>query len=587
MGGKVGDQFFQLSRLTEFGRYSRGASLFVNKGNTSIEGFWGQPRFFPGLRSEWGLKTEIQRNNTTKWGGVLLRKDFAGEDSSVYIPSVFVNIDKENLSFESEMASQWDKGELSFSYFGNIHTRVKDIRFTAGLLFASAEFLGYYRNSTVINSNFLYPMDKVNISLNANYTDSNPSLDTLYISAPLSQNISGILSYRLENQSNIRFNSGYRRRKDRLRLDLFDYSEVYFRLNFNENLSTFRYRLFSEIGQTRNYKSSDDKISMLYNMGGSIEYEFFKSLSLSGHFSYLNSQRYGADQLETLFYGGSLNWTVSDWMQLYLSYQNSFTPEEFYLNQDFFALNWTSTINPSHSVSISTRYSKPRNQARNLFFGSVGYTLNLGIPYKKNDNLGSIRGVLKKSDGTPLIGVIINLNGMQTISDSEGVYSFNNLREGSYYIIPDEFSIPLGFVAKRPTPVKLELGQNENKIEDFIFVEGGSIQGRISLLSGQNKVLQYEADLDRPVYIKISNGDNKMVQACKINEEFNFSDIPPGKWGVEVLKFSIDKNLQFSQLEKSILVREGERVKIEFVAKNKMKNIKMTGETIKISSNKE
>lgn len=579
----VGDQVFQLSRLTEFGRYSRGISLNYKWKNLSTSVFSGAPRFFPGLKHESGIKTSYNFGNFLNIGTTLLHKKYDTPDSAALIPSLFFDLNIPHLHLESEVAQSFDGNQQHRAYRSSLESYIRKFRLSAGVLYAEPLFGGFFRNSGIANASFGYTMKKLSFSLNTNYTNSNPSLDTLFLSAPLSYNFMGILIYQITKQSDLRINAGRRRRKDRLSLRLFDYAENFIRLNFKQRTGNFNYRLFSEFGTTENYQLADDYQPFSYNFGGSVHYKFLQKLEMAANISYLDNQRYGRERYRNMLYGGNIYWNIDPSTNTSISYQNNYNIEDYYMTQDFFEFTFLKRPAKHHEISLSARYSKPRNRSENLLFVSTRYTYHFGLPYRQKKGRSVIKGRVTNTDGTPAEGVILRLNGRKALTDKNGEFIFNRLKKGSYLLLIDPGSIDIDITTSANVPFVIELQEGDVSHIPIILIATGNLSGKIRFPAGHASVLEKNVQDVHTVYIEITNGELRYMQTCDPEGNFRFPHLKPGSWEVKLVNAGLN-NLEFDRISASVNISSNETTEVNFTARRKTKKLKITGAPVKISS---
>ncbi len=581
----VGDQVIRLSRLTEFGRYVRGASAYVQLNNTRLEVASGRTRFFPSVKSESTFKLSQQIGEKWELGGGMLYKDYAENDSAASIPMVFANYTSENFRMEAEGSYGTTGDKDGYAYRLQAAGKVEKFRYTLGFIQADAFYPGFLQNSIAVNSSVGLNFDKLNVSVNGSYNDRNPALDTFFLTAPFSYAVSGNIAYRINNGTRSRLTFGQRRRKDRMSMQLFDYKEDFVRINLSKNFERLSLGVLSEYQINTNFQlPGDDRLSQGYMVGGSMGYKIGEKLGFSSYANYLETSRYSQSRFRILIFSMESNWQVTQRTALSFNYQNNYDIEDYYRTQDYVGGRLEQRIGRSHVLALSTRYTKPRRQGNKQLFVNARYTYEFGMPIRRIKGHGKVKGRVTMNDSIPLKGVLVRISGQKAVTDKDGYYMFPKVLENFYFMTLDRTSFDISLISKVPQPYRVEVSSNQTITQNINLVKASHIKGVISIPKNANQLLDEKESQSIPIYLELKNENESFIKKVNPDGTFEFNHLRPGAWDIRIIKSTIDRSLEFRKTEDRIDLKPGETGRVEFRANKKQKKLKLVSPPLKLTA---
>ena len=583
----VGDQTLNVTNLTERGRFVRGVNTSLKMKRFVLHGFYGRSRFFPDLTDEYGSKLEFVANDKFTVGAATLVKNFNAPDSSAIVPTFFTNYTSQKFNFSSEVAYGTTGEKEGYAVDVSASTTLGKFKVAARALNADLYFPGFLRNSQIGSLNANYRFDKIQIGIISNYRNSNPSLDTFFVAAPISYNALANINYRFNDISVLEFRAGQTRRTDRFEPKRFDYTEFINRISFRQNFEAWDYEAYTEYGRNNNFLLPEgNSITASYTAGVSGSVKFGENFRASINTIYLNTNRYAIERISNFVAGGRLFWRYGVNSRISLAYRSSYEFEDIYETQDQFEFLWSQSIARNHNVSVTARYAKPRLQleGRSLFI-TANYTYRFNMPLKKKKNQGKIRGRLFTSDSTGIQGARLKITSSKAVSDEDGLFIFSRLSYGTYYLSIDRSSMGINQITEQPLPIKVEVTE-ANPIPDLNIkvVEAGHIKGSIMYPKIKNELLDNKSKKFRPVYIEINSGKERHIVPCDTLGNFSFDYIRPGKWKLRLIESTLDDNFIYNKTKTTIEIKAGESRSVNFKARRKQKQLRMVSPPIRLTA---
>lgn len=592
----VGDQNVTLTRLTEVGRYVRGISGNVNFGGLTVESFYGVPRFFPDIKEIAGASAKYTFKNNLYIGTAGMYKSFnVSTDSIGYVSSIVAGYSSTVFNLATEISSDIGVEQPSLdnrAYDININGRIKGFNYTANVLSAGKDYSGFFQNSLIGNVGVGYHWKKVSVGLTGSYFDSNPQLDTIqFRSAPYSINSFANLGYQIDKTTRAQVFAGFRRRKDRFILNLYDYYEtvVRFQLDkeYNDNL---KFTGQAEYQRNRNYISTfEDNISNGFSIWTNADYRLNQKVDFVFGVNYADNNRYNSsERFRRVIFNTAVNWNINYLSKLRVSYRSNFDIEEYGRAQDFFELGYYQTFNQKNEFSITSRYSKPRNtiNAENLFLVAT-YRYRLDAPKARKKGLGKVAGTVTNiDDSTKMANVILHLGGNTTVTDENGYYEIPNLKPGRHYLTVERSSMEFGQITMNRQPVLIEILPDLTIKQDIEVSESACIKGQIHYTNGAARIqaLQTQSRTYRPVYIELSNGKERFITSCDTTGIFKFNYIRPGNWKIKLMESTLDETMVYDKKTINIELKPGSDNKVTFKARKKEKKLKFVSPPIKLTA---
>ncbi|MCL6590269.1 MAG: hypothetical protein K6U80_09980 [Firmicutes bacterium] len=281
---------------------------------------------------------------------------------------------------------------------------------------------------------------------------------------------------------------------------------------------------------------------------------------------------------------------------LNLEYQKNHLFTENTLSSECFTLNLSYNVN---RYDFRLHNSLISNSDRDDFYGSfrAAYSIPCRVPISKRADLGALKGRVYEAGqpGNPgIAGVILRINGVSTVTDQEGEFSFASIPPGVYSIAIDKALIGLNLVPVEKLPLIVEVKQGEDKTIAIEMVKAGRVKGKMvilgpdqehqsnSFLADSGKLFsvqdnnQLSAGLDSGelkerraltnIIVELTDGNELFRQATGENGQFSFEGIRPGKWSLKAYDNNLPPHYYFEQPEFEIDLNPDEEKEVIFKA---------------------
>ncbi len=233
------------------------------------------------------------------------------------------------------------------------------------------------------------------------------------------------------------------------------------------------------------------------------------------------------------------------------------------------------------------------DRTRNAFLLSV--TRGFGVPVGRRTSVGAVRGVIFDMEdaqhrGVP--GVVVRLNSMMAITDSEGVFSFPTVEPGRLLLTVDRGILGLNMTTRTPLPMmievkgggteRLEIGVSrasrvEGRVSLYIsapavavatdslpgntlFVEGSDCRSVAGRPAGGRRYIQGSGLAN--IMVEISNGVTVRRKFTGEDGGFDFPELTPGAWTLSVSTRNLPPHHELEARVVEIDVAAGETAEI-------------------------
>ncbi|MBU0528665.1 hypothetical protein KKF86_02790 [bacterium] len=558
----IGDDTYLLTPLTEFGRYGTGILAGFNNKKYDLGLFYMEPRFFPDYKQE--IASYFNYNfNKNSLGLAYLQKIVKDSNNSINLYSALYTINPlESLSMDVEYSLGKLDEEIGQGFSVELINSTNKTTTSGSYIMAGKNFPGYYNNTSYLNGNFQWVLDK-NLRLFTNFhqDESNAQRDTLYGVSPYSQYFTLGLAYSFRTQDYININIGKRERKDRMPLKKFHYNEDFLRVVLVNNFRNIQTNISSEIANTLNYLTNSGGNS--YKGSMSLRYRPITTVMLSSFFHYYDTYRYSENSLQEFIYGAESSYNINSQTRLSVSFQNSYNIEEYYRNRSLFEIRFTTFIHQNHEVNFNWSESLKQKQINNRdrYIG-LKYTFHFGIPLKKIKNLGSLRGRLINKGVKDIGNVILNLGGRIQASNEDGLFIFPDVTPGDHYLYIDPFSMEFTDIPNVKIPMTVVIEPDSTTDIQIELTKVCAISGSV-LLDFEDTFLerltQNEDDVNQKnVIIELQLDDEFHRTVVNLNDKFLFSGLRPGDWKITVYHNSLGNNFTIKNSEMIVNLKPGD-----------------------------
>ncbi len=558
----IGDNTYSLTPLTEFGRYGTGILAGFNNEKYDLGFFYMEPRFFPDYNQEVAgyLNYNFDENSI---GLAYLQKLNKGSNNPINLYSALYTINPvENLSMDVEYSLGRLEGDIGQGFSIELANSTNKTITSGTYLMAGKNFPGYYTNTSYLNGNFQWIMDKsLRLFTNFHQDESNAQRDTLYGVSPYSQYFSVGLAYSFRTQDYININLGKRERKDRMPLLKFHYSEDFLRVALVNNLRKTQINISGEIANTRNYLTTSGGNS--YKSSISLRYIPISALMINSSFHYYDTYRYYKTSSQEIIYGVESSYNINSQTRLSVSFQNSHNIEEYYRNRSLFDVRFTTFMHQNHEFNFNWSESLKQKQIDNFdrYIG-LKYTFHFGIPLKKTKKFGGLHGKLINKGVNDIGNVILNLDGRIQASNQDGLFIFPDVTPGDHNLYIDPYSMEFTDIPNVKIPMTVVIEPDSITNVQIELTKAGSISGSVLLDfedASSERLTHGDDELNQKnVIVEIQLDDEFHRTVVYLNDKFLFTGLRPGNWKIIVHHNSLGKNFIIKNSEMIVNLEPGD-----------------------------
>ncbi len=581
---RLGDHVFSLTKLTESGRYGRGAGAEISPaGFVGLQAYYAESleEMLVERRRQKAARLTLSPSEKLQFGVnyVGTKVDGAPEDRVFSLDGRWAT---KPLSLNAEYAVGVPSGGAADgsdrAVWLDAGARAGRAVFQGTYVDAGATFPGYYRNLLFYSAQAGWrPFGPV--GLRAAYQDQRlgtPS--TLFVSTLAEQSL--LAGGQMDISPRIRFGLDYRRvdRRDLSTGRTFDYRDETVRLESFSFLGTLCARACVDVGRTLNFLTG--RTARLWEFDASLSFEPVRGLRLGASADYRDQDRdFTGEKLNSLDLrlDTGLKWGGTRLEAHYqTSYRRDFTQqltEETTLNDPFLLAHRLDMIEASLShrfkngQGVAIRFrgaspldaSLPGGSAFSHSMVSFEYTVPLHLPVGRRPHIGKISGRVLDAEmpGHGLANVLVKANDLVAVTDDMGRFVFHGVKPDTYYLNLDSKTVSDGRMCLQDAPLSVSIEGRAEKTVEIAVARSGGVEGRVVLVPMEEKdanrsaVAQgvgasglagtlVEARRDGTVYSQVTDDDGR----------FRFEDMRPGRW---VLSIDSDDLPEFTYLEKSTI----------------------------------
>ncbi len=537
----LGDNTYQLSYLTEYSRYGRGASIKQRFNQISIGSFINYPRFYSKIKQEYGVYAGFISEKKIELNAGYLNKQ--NEDTVTNHLYTFNG----RVSPFSWTKWEWEyalgsvEDEYKQALKAELRVTFKPIQLLYNYTMAEKDYPGYFTDTRYMLANGnINLFRRINLGVNYSYRHQNTALDTIYSSsAPYSENFVASFNYRILKNTRLSASYNIRKQKDRMTPMKFHYDENSLRIMLNSKLRRLGIDVLGEYGRTESFLNPEEaELSDMYRGRLTLNYMIAPNIGFNSFVNYLQSERYSISDLENWFYGGSFNARLGKKANITVNYQSNYDVEEAYRDRSIFDMRFDYAPNNKNSFEFSARHNLVRNSldVNELAF-IARYTRTINIPVAKKENIGKLSGRLINKGVKNVEGIVLSLGGNQTITNEDGDYSFPVLAAGSYYLIVDYSNAGIDAIPENPGPYRLEIVPEGETNFDIALTRSSRITGELVIekqaVTNDKEFAEVKEKLGKLI-IEAKSENEVFREFTDENGEFTFESLRPGQWTVKV-----------------------------------------------------
>ena len=548
----LGDHTFNINRLGFMGRYGFGGKIDHTIGKTTLTGFYSKPRIF-NFTSEpiFGAKINYASSNLLNFGfaisnskEIALFNNFQTVKSSNKLGSVGVfevNYKDDRTQIMSELATSIFDGQTDQAADLYINHRIGRLNYNGNATIAGEKFIGTLNNSLRYSNALSYSLNKWVFGLGQNYSKVFERRDTtLYGIQPFFENYYSSVGYRLKRNHFFSLRVNYRNRQDLSPERSFDYSENGVDYKYKFTSKKVSLNINGRIANTLNLLGEDAIRRKTYGHLLGLRYTVSREFSFRGNFNHNRTSRYSRKNeiLDFYLFGGGINYSKRQELNISASYNSGFSPEEAYRKRDFLNAKIASRIGKHHQIEARVNYYiSPNTVDQRETFAFLKYTYRFGVPLKKIRKQGGIIGkVYSNNPDVNVKGIQLIAKGNVVRTDKNGNFEMNNLPEGNNLLILDQSTLPRNVVLKREMPLTVRVTEKEKAPINIEVCLSVSVDGRISCLDTTKQYILSG-------YVKLYNDEFSYFMETQDDGSFSFKNIVPGKYTLSLLRLKTPSTL--------------------------------------------
>jgi hypothetical protein len=577
----AGDRAYSSTQLLQYSRYGRGVEMNVSTGaQTSCGLYYQESLYYMSKNKSAASFLKYQPNANSVFQLNYLNTSDADQKGQVLSASANLHPYRD-AALNVELAQGLHEGKsengLQIQFSGSSAV----VSYQMGWIYASPDFPGYYRDTDYLSSGLVLRPLK-NLSLNLEYQNSKENIDqdTVRFSAPLNRYFQTGLNY--QTASNTRFSYDFisRSTEDRLQGRRFNYRETTNRFQLYQNLKKLSLSASAEIGETLNRLYGTRSDMTRYNV--SLYFQPNSRQNYSGYVNVDHSNRYSDKKTKSVTSGLNIRYLLTDRADLRLSYQNAYSPEDYYSDRNTLEATFRYTLPNHHAIQLRARNTILRNSMDEKDKAVVvEYTAPIGIPIGVKQNSCIVRGTVYDAETmAPMKNLLIRINGSTAVTDHAGHFTFRNLMEKTYFLTIDKAAMGFNRVTVKNMPMEIQTVPGKTgKTVEIGVTRGVSISGRVRIVkTGENGSPDQSPNASDSLYVTggqtaadtmatRSGIQNILVEVTQNGEalhrvtdskgNFIFDELRPGAWRVKFYDYNMPEYHRFERNTFELNLRPG------------------------------
>ena len=563
----LGDQAYQLSPLTEFGRYAFGLRSQLRFNQMSIGGFVNQTRWIP---TRWEQRAAYATYHFHEGGSIglnYLRKD-DNESSDIFtLQSAFKAFEKGNVAVElgGSRSGEETGNALSVS-FGS---RTDRIVYSFNQIYADSRYAGFYRDFdartlTVV----VFPWDRIRFE--GYFRDEKRNLDKILgqLYAPHTRQYQAGVGYGSYASLSVRVTQ----QKDLLPVPKFEREETVGLLRLGAAFTSASVVAHFDFGRSReellgkSYPLQRFALSTNFrpdeHQGYSVSIEYASTKDL-----FTDETRRGTSQNIMAWY------KPTRMLQVQLGIYRNVTLSPFPQSHTLADLAVDYTLPFGHNISLQARVNHITSSSlANDAAYSLDYVIPIQFAFTKEEEGSMLTGRLFDVEtGLAIPHVILYAGEKVAVSDEEGSFRFPHLKEETYPLSIDRATIGPDRITRQPFPLNVSTRPGKDLHLEIGITKSCSVVGQI-LQSDEQVMFQFDSsDVSEERKRGFAGGVVELRSESEVFRRvtdgrgwFRFLDLRPGTWSVSIVEEGMSGLTNAESSMQTIEIKPGERREVQF-----------------------
>jgi len=583
----LGHHHFQLSRLTEFGRYGKGIGGSWEQNQWLLGGFWVQGE---GEDLEEGaLQAHYRFREHYRIGLNYLNKQETDNDENIISLTAHTEGLK-SLEVFGEYAQSYSNDHWAQAYYLDLRDLKDPFGYYLTLLDADPTFGGYYQDRQSQTAGLYYHFSNgLRVRGTHRRVRSGHELEAggraiqreheyrLGLDYPLSWGPQLSLEWRKEDKTS---NDAQNARDEQRRT---------FRLRLNQSFKKFSFSGSGEWGELQDRLSETNEELYGYRLSTSFRPTRGQSYSLVGRYEKNSFDNSSSDSIAL----NSDIWLGKD-TTLMLNLEQGHNNDRV---QTRYQLKFAHKFNNAHQLALGMRHYKTADTTEKAVL--LEYTVPLSIPVRRRRDVITVSGRIYDAEtGKELRDVLISLSGLSAVSDKKGKFIFPAIKTGeSHHLNISLAKQYLSWVPMIDMPLEIRAESLQNKQIDIPVVQGASISGQVIVYRFADTTSPRPRQLmpgltfdgsdstEPPRLVEEGAMANVLITLQREKEihrrltnrqgRFQIDGLRPGYWQIKLNSDTLSDLQRFEKEQFSLELQAGEQEELQIKVKPKIRRIKM------------
>lgn len=244
-------------------------------------------------------------------------------------------------------------------------------------------------------------------------------------------------------------------------------------------------------------------------------------------------------------------------------------------------------IHFGHTLALRVRNSVAGRSGfeRNIF--EVSYRIPFGVSLRRASRMGRIQARLYDAEtGIPVADALVRLGSSLVLTDKGGRATFGSVDPDSPHLIQlDRRGASGDRIPATDQPLEVRVSAGRTVSLDIPLTPGGRVEGRIvryapaepSALAEDVESAMIEVDSVPRLVVQLSNGIQQRRRATDTHGTFEFSDVQPGLWTIQVVNGGLPEHHVMADSSIAVLVAGSDTVRTVMRMVPRQRRIRMIG----------